>query len=79
MIDQARANQKKAERDVISLTSAHNAAIANQRRAQNTIISVENRIVQIKSALEGLEDLIDKLRVDISEKEAQKSELDRER
>ena len=56
LIDQARANKKQAEADVAFLTEAHSIAVANQQKAQGTIIKVENRVGQIKTAMEGLED-----------------------
>lgn len=54
MIDQARGNKNQAEKDVQYYTKKHNDAIVSQRKAQNTIISVENRIVHIRSAIEGI-------------------------
>ena len=79
MIDQARANKKQAERDVQILTQAHNVAILNQQRAQNAIIAVENRIVQIKSATETLEDEIIGLRQKIDDAIAVREDLQRKK
>ena len=75
LIDQARSNKRQAERDVQIYTQAHNVALANQKRAQNAIITVENRIVQIKSATDTLEDEIIDLRQRIDDAIAQTETL----
>ena len=75
LIDKARGNKRQAELDVEIYTKEYNLAISNQKKAQNFIISVENRIVQIKSAIEGLEDQILKLKDAIEDLVARRDEL----
>ena len=75
LIDKARANKRQAEIDVEIYTKEYNLAISNQRKAQNFVISVENRIVQIKSAIEGLEVEIERLKDAIEDVAARRDDL----
>ncbi len=61
IIDQARANKYKAEKDITQYTNLYNQAVAGQRNSQQAIYSMEVRISQISSAMSNINDEIGKL------------------
>ena len=75
IIDQARANQLKAESDIEVFTKAYNDALGVQRTAQNNIIAAETKSTQIGSAINGLNSTIDDLRRRIDEAVQRREEL----
>jgi len=67
IIDQAKANKDKAQRDIETYTQAYNDAVTAQRNAQNDIISTETKVSQIVSAINSLTSTIDDLRNKINQ------------
>lgn len=61
IIDQARANKDKAEKDITTYTNAYNAAVTNQRSVQTQIYNIEIKVSQISSAINAINTEISKL------------------
>lgn len=79
IIDQARANRDRAQRDIQAFTQAYNDAVTAQRNAQNDIITTETRVSQIVSAINSLTASIEDLRNRINQAVAQGEALNREK
>ena len=65
IIDQGRANINQAQLNIETYTVDYNAALAARKEAQTIIISAENKVTQIESAITGLEGNIAQLAVDL--------------
>lgn len=79
IIDQAKANKDKAQSDIQTYTQAYNDAVASQRAAQNDIITAENKVSQITSAINSLTTTIDDLRNRITQSAAQREGYTKEK
>jgi hypothetical protein len=79
IIDQARANKDKAQRDIQTYTQAYNDAVTAQRAAQNDIIAAETKVSQIVSAINSLTAAIDDLRNKIAQAVAARDALTKEK
>ena len=79
IIDQAKANQNFAQRQLEIYVDEYNKALMNQRKAQNTIISIETRRAQIVSAIDGVEDKIAELLKEIEAIEKKRVDLSAEK
>ena len=75
IIDQGRANINQAQIDIETYTATYNEALSSRKNAQTVIISAENKISQISSAIDGLNVLINRLGDDLNDANAVKVEL----